>query len=94
MNCFALVHLMAEVADRVAEQSGRDVLLGRYVDESDSYHVYGHRLEDFQTRFIKQVECRELKDRTWTLDFAKDVFEEARPGIRAKIEQYDRQKNR
>jgi len=94
MNCFALVHLMAEVALRVAEKSGREVLLGRYVDESDSYHVYGHRLEDFQTRFIKQVECREFKDRTWTLDFAKDIFEEARPGIRAKIEQYDRQKNR
>ncbi len=94
MNCFALVHLMREVAEKVALRSGRNVSLGRYVDESDSYHIYGHKLEDFQNRFMRQVERRSLDDRTWTMEFAGDIFEEARPGIRAKIEQHDRGKKR
>ncbi|MFO8058341.1 MAG: thymidylate synthase [bacterium] len=92
MNCFALVHLMREVADRLEKKAGRSVLLGRYVDESDSYHIYGNKLDDFQNRFLKQVESRKLEDRTWTMEFARDAFREARPGIRSKIEQHDRRK--
>lgn len=92
MNCFALVHLMQEVADRVGKKAGRPVLLGRYVDESDSYHIYGNKLDDFQNRFLKQVESRKLEERTWTMDFARQAFREAQPGIRSKIEQYDRRK--
>ena len=44
MNCFALVHLQKLVAEMTAKKAGREVRLGRYVDESDSYHIYGHRL--------------------------------------------------
>jgi thymidylate synthase len=89
MNCFALVHLMDRTAKTIAEKTGREVLLGRYVDESDSYHVYGSRLDDFENRFLKLVESRPLEERTWTLEFAEPIFEEARPKIRGKIRQHD-----
>ncbi len=89
MNCFALIHLMEDVARRVSERAGRPVLPGRYVDESDSYHIYGHRLEDFENRFLKLVENRPWEERTWTLEFARPFFEDARPAIKKKIEEYD-----
>jgi len=91
MNCFALVRLQEKVAARISELSGKEIKLGRYVDESDSYHIYGHRIEDFKTRFIKQVQSRDLEDRTWTLEFAEPLFEEARPRIAEKIKQHDRE---
>jgi thymidylate synthase len=93
MNCFALVLLMERVAAQLAEASGREVRLGRYVDESDSYHIYGHRLADFQARFLKQVQARSFEDRTWTLEFAEPMFEEARPGIAEKIRRHDAERN-
>lgn len=93
MNCFALAHLMKEVAGRISEKAGREVVPGRYVDESDSYHVYGHRIEDFGSRFLAQVESRTFEQRTWTLEFAEPIFEEARPRIAMKIRQYDQERN-
>jgi thymidylate synthase len=89
MNCFALIHLMDRVAKEVAEKAGREVGLGRYVDESDSYHIYGHKISDFETRFLKQVANRSFEARTWTLEFAQPIFEEARPRIAEKIKQHD-----
>lgn len=94
MNCFALVHLMRDMAGRIADKAGREVGLGRYVDESDSYHVYGHRLEDFNKRFLGQVKSRSFEDRTWALEFAEPVFEEARPRIAAKVKEYDERNSR
>jgi thymidylate synthase len=87
MNCFALTFIMEKVARMISEKAGFKVSLGRYVDESDSYHIYGHRLEDFQNRFIRQVLNRPFEERTWTLEFAKPIFEEARPKILEKIKQ-------
>ncbi len=89
MNCFALIHLMAEVAGGVSERTGQKVRLARYVDESDSYHLYGRKIEDFETRFLRQVETRSFEDRTWTLEFAEPIFEEARPRIKDKIKRHD-----
>lgn len=91
MNGFALVHLMAMVGERLAEKAGREVRLGRYVDESDSYHIYGSKLADFEARFMKQVSARSFDERTWTLEFAEPIFLEARPAIEKKIKQYDEQ---
>lgn len=90
MNCFAFLALMEDVAKRISERSGREVRLGRYLDESDSYHIYGSRLADFEDRFIKQVKNRSFEQRTWTREFAEPLFEEARPVIKRKIEEHDR----
>jgi thymidylate synthase len=90
MNDFAFISLMELVAERIAEKAGCEVKLGRFIDESDSYHIYGSRLADFEERLIKQVINRSFEDRTWTREFAEPFFEDARPIIKKKIEDHDK----
>lgn len=85
MNAFALIHLQGLVANRISELAQRPVLLGRYVDISDSYHIYGRKISEFEDRFIKLVNSRTFEDRTWTREFAEPIFEEARVSIPDKI---------
>ena len=89
MNCFAFVHLMKELARRIEEKTQRPVTLGRYVDFSDSYHIYGRRIMDFEERFLRLYESRSFEERTWSLEFARPIFEEARPRILEKIRSKD-----
>jgi thymidylate synthase len=90
MNMFALVSLQEYIAKRISDRTGEEVRLGRYVDWSDSYHIYGRRFESFRDGFLKIVEKRRFEDRTWTRQFAQPFFEEARAKIAEKIERYDR----
>jgi len=85
MNCFAFVHLMERMARRIGELAGRQVLLGRYCDLSDSYHIYGRRRKAFEELFLRLVETRPFEERTWTREFAEPFFEEARPRIAEKV---------
>ena len=94
MNSFALVLFHEMVAREVGKKRGEEIKLGRYVDESDSYHIYGKRLEDFKERFLKQLMCRSFEERTWTRGFAEEFFKEARPKIAEKIAQQDEKYNR
>ncbi|OGP56908.1 MAG: hypothetical protein A2V67_00030 [Deltaproteobacteria bacterium RBG_13_61_14] len=94
MNCFALILLQERVARQLSEKTGREVRLGRYLDESDSFHIYGSKLRDFEDRFLKQVMSRRFEQRTWTRAFAEPFFAEARPRIREKIAAQDRQRRR
>ena len=89
MNCFALIHFQEMVALGISKRMGEEIRLGRYVDESDSYHIYGKRLEDFKSRFLSQVLSRSFEERTWTRDFAEEFFREARPKIAEKIARQD-----
>jgi thymidylate synthase len=89
MNCFAFVHVMEAMASRIGRLSGREVMLGRYVDMSDSYHVYGRRRAAFEDGFLRLVESRPFEDRTWTREFAASFFEEARPAIAKKVSEKD-----
>jgi thymidylate synthase len=89
MNCFAFIALQERIASQVAARAGREVKLGRYVDLSDSFHIYGRRLGDFESGFLKQVRERSFEDRTWTREFAEPFFEEARPKIKAKVREVD-----
>lgn len=86
MNMFALICLQEKLAKQIAEKAGREVRLGRYVDFSSSYHVYGRRREHFQDNFLKLLTDRpKLEDRTWTREFAEEVFADARPKIAEKV---------
>ena len=40
---------------------------GRYIDFSDSYHIYGQDLENFERGFLQTVEKRAEEDRYWNL---------------------------
>jgi thymidylate synthase len=92
MNCFALISLQERLAKELAGKVGREVRLGRYADLSDSYHIYGRRLPHFRENFLRQVKERSFQDRTWTREFAEEIFAEARAGIREKVAAVDAQR--
>jgi thymidylate synthase len=90
MNDFAFISLMEYVGEEISKKANREVRLARFIDESDSYHIYGSRLKDFEERFIKLVQNRSFEERTWTKEFAEPFFTEARPKIKEKIKEHDK----
>lgn len=90
MNDFAFIDLSRKLANRVSELRGEEIRLGRFIDQSDSYHIYGSYFEEFFNGFIKLLFARsEFEDRTWTSNFAAPFFEEAQPLIKRKIAEQD-----
>ena len=90
MNDFAFIDLAGHLAGRISELRGEKVRLGRFIDQSDSYHIYGSYFGEFFDGFIKLLFNREkFEDRTWTREFAVPFFEEAKPAIRRKIAEQD-----
>lgn len=77
MNMYALVELQKKIAEGISEVSGRRVEVGRYVDISDSYHIYGSyvRKKDV-ARFLHQIEYLGFERRTFRSDDprAQDAF--------------------
>lgn len=87
MNMFALVQLQKKIADRIAELSGREVILGRYVHMADSYHIYGSYFGEFESRFLSNLERRTFSERVFNYADVRDLMEEARPMIMAKVKE-------
>lgn len=77
MNIFALTDLQRTLADEIARGTGRPVVVGRYVDISDSFHIYGSYAQEFEN-FLKLVSGRPFEERTWTTAFAQPFFDDAR----------------
>jgi thymidylate synthase len=68
MNIYAFTELQKEIANKISAKIGKDVNVGRYVDITDSYHIYGSYFEEFQERFLKNVQNRTFTERTWRSD--------------------------
>ncbi len=81
MNMFALIMLMQKIANRIQELSGRAVHLGRYCNFSDSYHIYGKDLKEFDERFIGGMTRRDFDERVYNYADVKGIMDEAIPGI-------------
>ncbi len=86
MNMFALVQLQLKIARRISELTNRSVTLGRYVHMADSYHIYGSYFKEFEERFIQGLKRREFEERTFRYEDVREIMEEARPAILAKVE--------
>jgi thymidylate synthase len=84
MNMFALVQLQKRIADLVAEASGLEVRLGRYVHQADSYHIYGSYFNDFKQRFLGALATRSFEERTYRYEDVKFMMDDAVPAIREK----------
>ena len=78
MNCFAFIHLMEYIAEEVSKRMGESVKVGRYIDESDSFHIYGKRLADFEDRFLSNLFTRDFAGRTFRRSDAEPFFSERR----------------
>ena len=68
MNIYAFTELQAEIANKIGERIGSEVLVGRYVDITDSYHIYGSYFDEFSERFLKIISERSFEERTWRSD--------------------------
>ncbi len=80
MNLFALTDLQRILAEQLSEMTGKPVQVGRHVDISDSYHIYGSYYDEFQD-FLAIARKRTLAQKSWTSDFAAPYFETARRRI-------------
>jgi len=81
MNMFALIQLQTRIADRIAELSGRTVVVGRYVHQADSYHIYGSYFREFDERFLKALHSRTFEQRTYRYADVKAIMDDAVPAI-------------
>ncbi|MCE5249693.1 thymidylate synthase [bacterium] len=84
MNMFAFIQLQKKIAGMIAEQSGREIKIGRYVHQADSYHIYGAYFREFEERFIRALERRSFEERTFRYEDVKAIMDEAIPGILVK----------
>lgn len=81
MNMFALIQLQKRIANRISVLSGREVTLGRYVHQADSYHIYGSYFTEFENRFLRGLERRTFEERTFRYEDVRDIMEGAVPQI-------------
>lgn len=81
MNIFALTDLQRYIAEKVSASLGVPVRVGRYVDISDSFHIYGSYFQDF-SNFLKTVSGRAFSEKTWSSEFAEPFFEDARARLK------------
>jgi thymidylate synthase len=87
MNMYALTDLQRRLSEEVGRRSGREVLPGRYVDITDSYHIYGAYLTEIQERFLRSIRERSFEERTWRSDDPRVVT-----GLRRGREQIERER--
>ena len=87
MNIYAFTELQREIANRISDKIGKLVQVGRYVDITDSYHIYGSYFNEFSERFLKNIKARSFEERTWrtddprvkaALDYGKQQLEQER----------------
>jgi thymidylate synthase len=67
MNVFALTHLQRTVAEGVSERISRRVKIGRYVDISDSLHIYGSYFSEVEPE-IEKMRDGDFPSRSWSTD--------------------------
>jgi len=95
MNDFGFIHLAKKLAERISEIKAEEVKLGRFIDHSDSFHLYGNYFEEFSNTFVKQLFKRTFEERTMRLnsDIIQTIIEEAKPKIKEKIAEQDKKYN-
>jgi len=86
MNMYAFIQLQLKIAETISSYSGKEILLGRYVHQADSYHIYGSYFEEFKDRFLKAMESRSFEERTYRYADMKLLMDEAIPEILEKAE--------
>jgi len=83
MNVYALTDLQSIVAKRISDNIGRVVKVGRYVDITDSLHIYGSYYEEVKPEIAKMRDENYLS-RAWSSDHP--AFEMMTNEAREKLE--------
>ncbi|MHC4157824.1 MAG: thymidylate synthase [Planctomycetota bacterium] len=64
MNVYAITDLQRIIAEKVSEKIKKPVAVGRYVDISDSLHVYGSYLDEV-VREVEKMRRSPFTERAW-----------------------------
>lgn len=64
MNVYAMTDLQRVIAERIAEKRSEPVRVGRYVDVSDSLHIYGDYFEEVEPE-IRKMRKSSYAERAW-----------------------------
>jgi len=73
MNAYALTSLQSEIADMLTEKIGQKVHIGRYVDISDSFHLYGSYFEEAEPEIKKMIANPNYLERAWNSNYSAFV---------------------
>jgi len=79
MNMYAMIELQKKMAGEISRRSGFDVRVGRYVDVSDSFHLYGSYIRKGEMAgFLRNIDARSFSDRTYRSDdpLVQELFKE------------------
>lgn len=93
MNAYALTDLQQRMARRLADKLGKPVRVGRYVDISDSLHIYGSYLKDAGIE-VEKMRTTPFTLRAWESTYPSFAFmtEEARAKLAQDPDWYARAK--
>lgn len=64
MNVYALTDLQRVIAERISKRIGKPVSVGRYVDISDSLHLYGRYFEEVKIE-VEKMRDGFFRNRAW-----------------------------
>ncbi len=64
MNVYALTDLQRVIADKISQKINQPVAVGRYVDITDSLHIYGSYFDDVR-REIEKMRQSPYTERSW-----------------------------
>lgn len=81
MNVFAITDLQRILAEKLSEKMGVEVKIGRYVDVSDSLHIYGSYRNDDLEAEIKKMRTSPYAERAWNSRILEPMFEEVRENL-------------
>lgn len=89
MNCIALTSLMENIANRISAKTGEEVKVGRYVDISDSFHLYGSYFEEIKLE-IEKMRDGNFESRSWKSDHEafKFMTDEAKKKLSHNVDYY------
>ena len=82
MNVYALTDLQKIIAERISEKINREVIIGRYVDISDSLHIYGSYFEN-ASKEVEKMRQSPFTERSW--ESAHPAFEMMTSEARANL---------
>lgn len=67
INMFNLIELQNYVANKLSKKIGLEIILGPYIDFSDSYYLLGSDFKDFEDGFLRLLKEKEF----YSLDYKK-----------------------
>jgi thymidylate synthase len=82
MNAYAFTDLQRIIADEISRKIDRPVTVGRYVDISDSLHIYGSYFDEVAVE-VEKMRSGTFKDRAW--DSTHPAFEMMTQEAREKL---------